>query len=124
MTTIRVRESGTFAAVTDTSAWTEEELVAKMVASSPIAWREFSRRYDRLIDRCIMKVTRRFSSVVTQEDVAEIAATLKLSLLANDMHKLLRLPPYRSSRAGEGRRVGRVRHRVRDAGPVRSGRAA
>lgn len=88
MTTIRVGESGTFAAVTEASAWTEEELVARMIASNPTAWREFSRRYDRLIDRCIMKVTRRFSSVVTQEDVAEIAATLKLSLLANDMHKL------------------------------------
>ncbi len=88
MTTIRVRESGTFVAVTDTSAWTEEALVARMVTSCPTAWREFARRYDRLIDRCIMKVTRRFTSVVTQEDVAEIAATLKLSLLANDMHKL------------------------------------
>ena len=96
-------KSGTYAIATkrtaeDTSTWTDEVLLAKMIASSPQAWREFSARYDRLVHRCILKVTRRFSSVVSYEDVREIAATLQLSLLANDMHKLKSFDPERGNR--------------------------
>ena len=85
------RKSGMFKVVkapVSPETWTDLELVDQMVTGSALAWREFQRRYDRLVHRCILKVTRRFSSVVTHEDVAEIAATLKLSLVANDMHKL------------------------------------
>jgi RNA polymerase sigma-70 factor (ECF subfamily) len=78
--------------------WTDLELVDAMVAGGAQAWREFQRRYDRLVHRCILKVTRRFSSVVSQEDVREIAATLSLSLLANDMHKLRTFDPDRGNR--------------------------
>jgi RNA polymerase sigma-70 factor (ECF subfamily) len=94
------RKSGTFEAVVvvDPSTWTEEQLRAGLVASQPRAWREFERRYDRLIDRCILKVTRRFSSVVSPDDVREIGATLRLSLLANDMHKLRSFDPDRGNR--------------------------
>jgi len=95
---MKVRESGVFAAVTDSSVWTDEQLVARMVKSQPIAWREFERRYDRLIDRCILKVTRRFSAVVSADDVREIAAMLRLSLVANDMHKLRSFDPERGNR--------------------------
>jgi len=92
------RKSGVFEAVTEPTAWTEEELRTRLVASQPTAWREFERRYDRLIDRCILKVTRRFSSVVSADDVREIGGTLRLSLLANDMHKLRSFDPDRGNR--------------------------
>jgi len=97
---MKVRDSGVFAAVTvdSSSAWSDEQLVARMVKSQPIAWREFERRYDRLIDRCILKVTRRFSAVVSADDVREIAAMLRLSLVANDMHKLRSFDPERGNR--------------------------
>jgi RNA polymerase sigma-70 factor (ECF subfamily) len=101
-------QSGVFAAVrlagrgidTSTSAdqWTDEQLVARMVKSQPLAWREFERRYDRLVDRCILKVTRRFAAVVSADDVREIAAMLRLSLVANDMHKLRSFDPERGNR--------------------------
>jgi RNA polymerase sigma-70 factor (ECF subfamily) len=78
--------------------WTELELCDAMVAGEARGWNEFQRRYDRLIQRCILKVTRRFASVVTHEDVREIAATLSLSLLANDMHKLRSFDPDRGNR--------------------------
>jgi RNA polymerase sigma-70 factor, ECF subfamily len=66
----------------------DEVLVLAMIAGAPRAWREFQRRYERLIYRCITKVTRRFSSVVTEEDLREIYATFLLSLLTKDKHKL------------------------------------
>jgi RNA polymerase sigma-70 factor, ECF subfamily len=76
----------------------DEVLVLAMIAGAPSAWREFQRRYERLIYRCITKVTRRFSSVVTQEDLREIYATLLLSLLTNDKHKLRSFDPERGNR--------------------------
>ncbi len=97
-------KSGTFAIKSlsttsiDASKWTDEELLEKMIASSPSGWREFTVRYDRLIYRCILKVTRRFSSVVSPEDSREISATLQLSLLANNMHKLRSFDPTRGNR--------------------------
>jgi RNA polymerase sigma-70 factor (ECF subfamily) len=83
---------------TDATMWTEEQLRTRLVARDSRAWREFERRYERLIDRCIMKVTRRFASVVSADDVREIGATLRLSLLANDMHKLRSFDPERGNR--------------------------
>ena len=91
-------KSGMYAAVVDTTAWTDDQLIARLIKSQPLAWREFERRYERLIDRCILKVTRRFSSVVSADDVREIGATLRLSLLANDMHKLRTFDPERGNR--------------------------
>jgi RNA polymerase sigma-70 factor (ECF subfamily) len=91
-------KSGMYAAVVDATAWTDDQLIAKLIKSQPLAWREFERRYERLIDRCILKVTRRFSSVVSADDVREIGATLRLSLLANDMHKLRTFDPERGNR--------------------------
>jgi RNA polymerase sigma-70 factor, ECF subfamily len=91
-------KSGMYAAVVDATAWTDDQLIAKLIKSQPLAWREFERRYERLIDRCILKVTRRFSSVVSADDVREIGATLRLSLLANDMHKLRTFDKDRGNR--------------------------
>jgi RNA polymerase sigma-70 factor (ECF subfamily) len=76
----------------------DETLIQGMIANLPSAWREFQKRYDRLVHRCITKVTRRFSSIVAQDDVREIYATLYLSLLANDKHKLRTFDPERGNR--------------------------
>jgi len=97
-----VRESGCFPCVSavptvDRFA-VDEDLIAGMVANDPAAWRAFQSRYDRLILRCITKVTRRFASVVSQDDVREIYATLYVSLLSNDKHKLRTFDPERGSR--------------------------
>jgi RNA polymerase sigma-70 factor (ECF subfamily) len=99
---VRERESGVFrisravAPIDATS--TDEVLVDGMVTDRSDAWREFQRRYDRLIHRCITKVTRRFSTLVMPDDVREIYATLLLSLLANDKHKLRTFDPERGNR--------------------------
>jgi RNA polymerase sigma-70 factor, ECF subfamily len=76
----------------------DDLLVAGMIEGRPDAWREFQRRYDRLVHRCITKVTRRFTSLVSQEDVREIYATLLLSLVSNDKRKLRTFDPERGNR--------------------------
>jgi len=58
----------------------------------------FQAKYDRLIIRCITKVTRRFASMVSQDDVREVYANLYVSLLGNDMHKLRTFDPERGNR--------------------------
>lgn len=78
----------------------ELRLVAQMISGEPRSWREFQRRYDRLIYRCITKVTARFAARVSADDVHEIYATLLLQLLANDMHKLRTFDPERGNRFG------------------------
>ena len=98
----QVRESGIFLKVDPAPQANPFEddlvLIDAMVANQPAAWREFQKRYDRLIHRCITKVTRRFSSIVSQDDVREIYATLYVSLLANDKHKLRTFDPERGNR--------------------------
>jgi RNA polymerase sigma-70 factor, ECF subfamily len=79
---------------------TETRLVARMVQGEANAWREFQGRYDRLIYRCITKVTARFSARISADDVKEIYATLLLQLLANDKHKLRSYDPARGNRFG------------------------
>ncbi len=71
-------------------------LVGALVANDARAWREFQRRYDRLILRCIGKVTRTFASV-SLDDVREIYGQLCLSLCANDRAKLRAFDPSRGS---------------------------
>jgi len=51
-------------------------LLEGLLQGSDRAWREFHLRYDRLIYRCITKVTGRFAAVVSQDDIREIYATL------------------------------------------------
>ena len=73
MSTNDARESGFFpcAAAADRFE-SDDDLIAGMLANDPAAWREFQVRYDRLIMRCITKVTRRFASMVSQDDVREV----------------------------------------------------
>src|SRR5829696_7444844 len=82
------------------AAETQRALVRDMLAGSEKAWREFHSRYDRLIYRCITKVTGRFATFVGQDDIREIYATLLVQLLSNDMHKLRTFDPERGNRFG------------------------
>ena len=75
----------------------DEALVEGLIGNLPQAWRAFTARFDRLIYRCITKVTRRFASVVAAGDIREIHAMFSLSLLANDMHKLRAFDPARGA---------------------------
>jgi RNA polymerase sigma-70 factor (ECF subfamily) len=96
-----VSESGFFAIarrpIAD-RAMSDEALVEQMIANEPSAWREFQRRYDRLIHASINKVIRRFARVVIKEDSREIYAILLVSLLSNDKHKLRTFDPERGNR--------------------------
>src|SRR5262249_22130980 len=89
---------------TDTDARTtveaERRLVEDMIAGGENAWRDSHSRYDRLIYRCITKVTGRFSSFLSQDDIREIYATLLVQLLSNEMHKLRTFDPERGNRFG------------------------
>jgi RNA polymerase sigma-70 factor (ECF subfamily) len=76
----------------------EDVLVREMLAGSERAWREFHARYDRLIYRCITKVTGRFSAFIGQDDIREIYATLFMQLISGDMRKLRSFDPERSNR--------------------------
>ncbi|MCC6644501.1 MAG: sigma-70 family RNA polymerase sigma factor [Polyangiaceae bacterium] len=73
-------------------------LVAGLITGDDGAWRTFQQRYDRLIYRCITRVTGRFAARLATDDVAEIYATLLLSLVANDKHKLRSFDPCRGNR--------------------------
>jgi RNA polymerase sigma-70 factor, ECF subfamily len=78
--------------------WTETEVLSRMLLRDGHAWREFHRRYDRLIYRCIHKVTGRFPGSVNGEDVREIYAMFLLGLNKRDMHKLRTFDPERGNK--------------------------
>ena len=80
--------------------FTDRELLARMFDRDAVAWKEFHRRYDRLVFRCIHKVTDRFRSVLGSEDVGEIHAQLMLNLTARDMHRLRAFRPEQGNKLG------------------------
>jgi RNA polymerase sigma-70 factor (ECF subfamily) len=82
-----------------TSALEDAALVRDMVGGNRVAWRVFHARYDRLVYRCIARVTARFARALSPDDTSEIAATLFMQLCANDMAKL------KSFDADRGRRL-------------------
>ena len=80
---------------------TEElQLIDGLLSGSEAAWRHFHVQYDRLIYRCIRKVTHGFAAVVRSEDEREIYANLIVQLLSNDKRKLRSFDPSRGSRLG------------------------
>jgi RNA polymerase sigma-70 factor (ECF subfamily) len=87
-------------AVATPSDWSEGELLERLLASDPNAWRELNQRYSRLITSCIQRVVGRFSKRVSLDAVEEIYATLSLKLLANDKHKLRSFEPCRGNKLG------------------------
>jgi RNA polymerase sigma-70 factor, ECF subfamily len=68
------------------------ELVVAMIGNDQAAWREFQRRYGRLVRHCITSVTRRLRGL-TSEDEPEIQAIFIFSLIANDRRKLRAFDP-------------------------------
>jgi RNA polymerase sigma-70 factor, ECF subfamily len=84
------------------SATVEEEirLLESLVTGDPTAWREFGRRYTRMLEACIARVTLRFPGLVGPEDVREIFALFCLNLLANDRHRLRSYDPSKGMRLG------------------------
>ena len=80
--------------------FTDEELRGRMLLRDGRAWREFHRRFDRLVYRCIHKVTGRFRRVVGEDDVQEIYAQFLLNLTARDMRKLRQFDPGRGNKLG------------------------
>lgn len=82
------------------SDWTDLELRGRMLLREGKAWREFHRRFDRLIYRCIHKVTGRFRGVISEEDVREIYAQFYVNLNSRDMHKLRAFAPERGNKLG------------------------
>lgn len=94
---IQRRDSGVFLKCALPSLPADDpSLVLALVANDAAAWREFQHRYDRLILRCITKVTKSFSSV-SPDDVREIYAQLYLSLCAHGRAKLRAFDPTRGS---------------------------
>lgn len=85
---------------TGCEALSETDLLGRMFARDGAAWREFHRRYDRLIWCCIGKVTNRFTHVLSPQDVQEVYANLFVGLMANDMHKLRSFNPERGNKLG------------------------
>lgn len=82
------------------STWTDHELQAGMLLRDAVAWREFQRRYNGLIFRCIQRVVRRSARRLGSEDVREIHATFLLELMTRDMHRLRCFAPERGSHLG------------------------
>jgi RNA polymerase sigma-70 factor (ECF subfamily) len=78
----------------------ELELLAGLLNSDEATWRRFHTQYDRLIYRCIRKVTHGFTAVVRSEDEREIYGNLVVQLLSNDKRKLRSFDPDRGSRLG------------------------
>ncbi len=78
----------------------ELELLDGLLSGRESAWRLFHEQYDRLIYRCIRKVTHGFAAVVRSEDEREIYSNLIVQLLSNDMKKLRSFDPERGSRLG------------------------
>jgi RNA polymerase sigma-70 factor (ECF subfamily) len=85
---------------TDLASLSDLSLLARMFAHDESAWGEFVRRYDRLVWRCVTKVTVRFGAVLGAEDAREIHANFYGSLMANDMHKLRMFNEDRGSKLG------------------------
>jgi RNA polymerase sigma-70 factor (ECF subfamily) len=83
-----------------TPAMAEEALIEGLLRDDPSSWQVFFARYDRLIYRCITRITARFPGVISQEDVREIYANVVVNLLHRDKHKLRTFDPSRGSKLG------------------------
>ncbi len=81
-------------------AWTDMVLRDRMLLRDRAAWREFHRRFDRLVVRCIHKVALRFRSRICDEDLREIHAQFLFDLTNRDMHRLRAFTPDRGAKLG------------------------
>lgn len=77
---------------------TEIELRDRMLARHEGAWREFHRRYDRLVWMQIHRLASAFPRALTPADLEEIHANLYAALLANEMHRLRYWEPSKGTK--------------------------
>lgn len=82
------------------SEWSDLDLRDRMLERDETAWREFDRRFARLVLRCIHKVTLRFRSQLCDEDLREIHSQFLVDLTSRDMHRLRAYAPDRGSKLG------------------------
>lgn len=80
--------------------WTDRELLARLLDRNEVAWREFHRRYDRLVFKCIHKVTNRFHGVLCQDDLDDIYGQFLLNLTTRDMRRLRAFQPELGNKLG------------------------
>jgi RNA polymerase sigma-70 factor (ECF subfamily) len=73
----------------------EAMLVQSLLAGERRAWKEFMRRYEPGVRRCITSVVSRFRRLVSVEDEEEIFAEFCVRLLQNDRSKLGAFDPDR-----------------------------
>jgi RNA polymerase sigma-70 factor (ECF subfamily) len=78
----------------------ETELVGRVLAQQPGAWRAFEARYRRIIHRCILMTLSRHAAAPPGADVDEVYGELLLSLLDDDMRKLRLWDPARGASLG------------------------
>jgi RNA polymerase sigma-70 factor (ECF subfamily) len=75
-------------------------LVQGLIENHAEAWVALDRRYGRLIQSCIQRVTSRFAQVVQKDDASEIYSMLCVQLLSNDRTKLRSFAPERGCKLG------------------------
>jgi RNA polymerase sigma-70 factor (ECF subfamily) len=76
---------------------TDRDLVRAMIDDDRAAWAAFHARYDRIVSRCITKVTRSFP-YVSEADVQDIRSAFYLSLVEADKRRLRGFDPSRGNR--------------------------
>lgn len=76
----------------------DTDLLGRMIAGDERAWREFHRRFDRLVWMQIHRVTGGFNKLLCAADQEEIHANFYASLLANGHHKLRYYDPARGAK--------------------------
>jgi RNA polymerase sigma-70 factor, ECF subfamily len=74
-------------------------LVCALLSDSTAAWREFNRRYSRLMFRSIARVLQRFTRV-SDDDCHEVYSSLCVQLLAHDKKKLRTYDDARGAKLG------------------------
>lgn len=66
----------------------EHQLLDGLIDDCPQAWREFNRRYSRMLSACIARVVHRFAKSTGSEDAKEVYSGLCLSLITQDKRRL------------------------------------
>jgi RNA polymerase sigma-70 factor (ECF subfamily) len=78
----------------------DAQLRDRLLTHNAAAWREFHRRYDRMVSACVKRVIVRFARVVPSDAIHEIRANFYAALLANDLHKLRTFDVARGNKLG------------------------
>jgi RNA polymerase sigma-70 factor (ECF subfamily) len=80
------------------AAWTDAELLRKVLRNDSRAWSELVRRFRSLIYRCLMKVIGRYDAILSSADADEVYAEVLVTLVRDDMRKLRRYDARRGTK--------------------------